>query len=58
MRKERPQGACYPSNKDLWPLFDACGPEKPTGFGNPYKPGEYKKKYKTIEVKDDSETMV
>jgi hypothetical protein len=42
VRKERPQGASYPSDRRLWPLFDACGPEKETGFGNPYKPGEYK----------------
>ncbi len=53
IRKERPQGACYPSNKDLWPLFDACGPERETGLGNPYKPGDYKKKYKTVEIKDE-----
>lgn len=53
VRRERPQGAAYPDNKDLWKLFDTCGPEKPTGLGNPYKPGEYKKKYKTIEVKNE-----
>jgi hypothetical protein len=41
MRKMRPQGACYKRySKDLWPLFDACGPERETGIGNPCKPGE------------------
>lgn len=40
MRKERPQGAAYPKNRDLWPLFDACGPEREIDQGNPYKPGE------------------
>jgi hypothetical protein len=41
-RGERPQGACYPP-KELWPLFDACGPEREVGLGNPYKPGQKKK---------------
>lgn len=41
-RKLRPQGASYPQEQELWPLFDTCGPERETGFGNPYKPGEYK----------------
>jgi len=38
-RKARPQGAAFPSSthKDLWHLFDACGPEKPVQFGNPYR---------------------
>ena len=40
IRQMRPQGAAYPKNRDLWPLFDACGPERETGFGNPRKPGE------------------
>lgn len=39
-RKFRPQGAAYPSKKELWPLFDACGPEREVGFGNPYPPGK------------------
>lgn len=40
----RPQGAVYRHNKkELWPLFDACGPEREVGLGNPYKPGEYKR---------------
>jgi len=42
VRGMRPQGACYPSDApEVWPLFDACGPERPTGHGNPCKPGEY-----------------
>lgn len=42
-RKERPQGALYTYiDGELWPLFDACGPEREVGFGNPYKPGDYK----------------
>lgn len=43
----RPQGACYPTGHDfekLWPLFDAAGPEREVGLGNPYAPGEYHKK--------------
>lgn len=29
MRKMRPQGPCYKHiPKELWPLFDACGPER------------------------------
>jgi hypothetical protein len=42
VNKMRPQGAAYPKNRELWPLFDACGPERETGIGNPYRPGEYK----------------
>jgi len=34
-RKMRPQGAAYPYEKDLWPLFDACGPEREINMGNP-----------------------
>ncbi|MBY0355526.1 MAG: hypothetical protein K2Q12_07325 [Rickettsiales bacterium] len=42
-RQARPQGAVYSYyDKEHWPLFDACGPEREIGFGNPYKPGEYK----------------
>ena len=40
-RGERPQGCCYPENRDLWPLFDACGPERAVGLGNPYSPESY-----------------
>ena len=40
--KLRPQGAAYPKNRGLWPLFDACGPEREVGIGNPYRPGEYR----------------
>lgn len=42
IRKVRPQGASYPEERELWPLFDACGPEREVGFGNPCRPGEYK----------------
>lgn len=38
LNKMRPQGAAYPQEKELWPLFDACGPERETGIGNPYTP--------------------
>jgi len=34
----RPQGICYPSDKRLRHLFDACGPEREAGLGNPYEP--------------------
>lgn len=43
MRKQRPQGAAYPKEESLWPLFDACGPERKVELGNPYKPGQKKK---------------
>jgi hypothetical protein len=37
VRQMRPQGAAYPKEQPgLWPLFDACGPPRQTGFGNPY----------------------
>lgn len=39
MRGMRPQGACYPSKKYLWPLFDVCGPEREINLVNPKKPG-------------------
>jgi len=26
--------------KELWPLLDACGPEREVGFGNPKSPGD------------------
>ena len=39
VRKMRPQGAAYPKDcPEIWPLFDACGPERQTdreAFGNP-----------------------
>lgn len=42
VREMRPQGACYKGYpKDLWPLFDACGPERETGMGNPHAAEEY-----------------
>ena len=42
MRHMRPQGAFYPHDKELWLLFDECGPEREVGFGNPCVPGEYR----------------
>jgi len=42
IRHMRPQGAAYPDNKELWPLYDACGPERKLDAANPCKPGEYK----------------
>ena len=37
-RKERPQGIQYQIiDRELWPLFDECGPKKEVGVGNPYK---------------------
>lgn len=42
VRHMRPQGAWYGyCSRDKWALFDACGPERETGIGNPYKPGAY-----------------
>lgn len=41
LRGMRPQGAIYKYiDKEYWPLFDACGPERKTGFGNPKKQGD------------------
>jgi hypothetical protein len=46
VRGERPQHACYPkadclytqeAAECLWDLYDACGPERESGFGNPHK---------------------
>jgi len=42
-RGHRPQGAAYPKPDvpcftELAMLFNACGPERPTGFGNPKRP--------------------
>jgi hypothetical protein len=35
-RKQRPQGACYKNlPESLWPLFDACGPERERSLTNP-----------------------
>ncbi len=37
-RGMRPQGAMYKHLPEhLWILFDACGPLRPTGLGNPHK---------------------
>lgn len=36
IRKMRPQGAVYKYlDKELWPLFNACGPERTPSWGNP-----------------------
>lgn len=36
VRRMRPQGASYELYPPvLWPLFDACGPKRETGIGNP-----------------------
>lgn len=35
VRKMRPQGAAYPKDARLWPLFDACGPERIVALLNP-----------------------
>lgn len=52
-RKMRPQGACYPDDHpELWPLFDACGPEREVGMGNPYRPGERKKALEAAKAKE------
>ena len=40
--KNRPQGACYPHDRRFWALFDACGPEREVGPGNPHAPGAHK----------------
>lgn len=40
VRKMRPQGACYEFYDEpaLRAMFDACGPERVTGLGNPHPP--------------------
>lgn len=38
MRQCRPQGAAYPDDAELAALFDACGPTRAVGFGNPKAP--------------------
>lgn len=37
VRGMRPQGASYPDEPELWPLFDACGPRRVVEHGNPKK---------------------
>lgn len=38
MREFRPQHACYPKEApEVWALFDAAGPEREPGLGNPHK---------------------
>lgn len=37
-RGMRPQHAAYPfDQRDLWPLYDACGPPRVVGLGNPHQ---------------------
>lgn len=58
VRKMRPQGACYPEKEGfaaLWPLFDACGPERETSLGNPYQPGSYTSKIVSAAVAEERE---
>ncbi len=44
VRQLRPQGAYYTYiDKGEWPLFNAAGPERLVGPGNPYAPGGYKR---------------
>lgn len=53
-RKMRPQGAAYPEERELWPLFDACGPERPIdkgGFGNPWTAEQWDAKRQKKKVK-------
>jgi hypothetical protein len=38
IRRQRPQGAAYPEVAKTQALFDACGPERPVGLGNPKRP--------------------
>lgn len=47
LRKMRPQGAYYPTDaheswRRIYALFDACGPERALGPGNPKKPSQAK----------------
>lgn len=35
IRGMRPQGAAYPTSHDAQRLFNACGPARSTGLGNP-----------------------
>lgn len=37
-RGMKPQGAAYPEKPEAQALFDACGPERQVGFGNPRNP--------------------
>lgn len=36
VRQLRPQGCCYPKEKAIAALFDACGPKRDVDLGNPY----------------------
>lgn len=35
INKMRPQGAAYPTSSNVFPLINACGPEREIGLGNP-----------------------
>lgn len=42
-RKMRPQGTAYSIIPlKYWPLFDACGPERKAGPGNPHSQSDFK----------------
>lgn len=42
VRKMRPQGAYYHYiPQQYWELFNACGPERELGLGNPFPIGDY-----------------
>lgn len=43
-RECRPQGASYPEEKEMWHLFNECGPERESGIGNPFPIGHSLKK--------------
>ena len=55
-RKMRPQGAAYPQKKELHALFDAVGPVREVGLGNPYEPGK-RKKYVSYEFASKIEKL-
>jgi len=44
-RKMRPQGAYYKYLQEDIELFNACGPERGTGFGNPLTPEQAIERY-------------
>ena len=48
----RPQGAMYPKDERFHQLFHDCGPERKTGFGNPYLPGEGREEAKARNEKE------
>lgn len=59
VRGMRPQGAAYPVNEDaipnckeIWKLFDACGPEREESITNPFSV------QKMVEIKNKSESKL